>query len=346
MSTIRAAILTELNQPLEIKNLESYPLKKGQILVKILYSGICRSQLMEIEGKRGDDPWLPHMLGHEASGIVVDIHESVNKFKKGDEVILTWIKSEGIDAENISLIGGNGKVNAGPVSTFSNYSVISENRAVFKPKDISFKEAMLFGCAIPTGAGIVINQAKPKRTDSLLIIGLGGIGLSALLMAIVLRVDKIVIIDINDSKLEYAKNLGAHSIYNANSKNLKTQVLEDFEEGFDHCIESAGLTKTIELGFDLLNKKHGQLIFASHPPNNEKISIFPHELIAGKKIFGSWGGEVNPDKDIPKIWKLIKESNIDLKDFLQIEYSLEDINIAIDDLKTGKVFRPLIKMSH
>jgi len=346
MSTIRAAILTELNKPLEIKNLESSPLQKGQVLVQILYSGICRSQLMEITGKRGYDPWIPHMLGHEASGIVIDVHSSVDKFKQGDEVILTWIKSEGIDAENISLTSEHGKVNAGPVSTFSNYSIISENRAVHKPRDISFKEAMLFGCAIPTGAGIVLNQVKPKRTDSVLIIGLGGIGLSALIMAVALKVNKIAIIDINDSKLEYAKNLGAHSIYNADNKNLINQVLDDFEEGFDHCIESAGLTKTIELGFDLLNKKHGQLIFASHPPNHEKISLFPHELIAGKKIFGSWGGEVNPDKDIPRIWKLIKGSSIDLNDFLQVEYGLEDINVAIDDLKKGKVFRPLIKMSH
>lgn len=346
MQIIDAAVLEELNKPLKIKKIKSKSLKKGEILVKIFYSGICRSQIMEVTGKRGMDSWLPHTLGHEASGIVIDKHKSVKKFQKGDEIILSWIKSSGLEAKNITLNGDEGEINAGPVTTFSNYSVISENRAVIKPKSISFQQAMLFGCAIPTGAGIILNQVKPKPKDSLLIIGLGGIGLAALITAIALKIKKISVIDINKSKLKYAKNIGAINAYNANSKDLLKKVFSDNNSGFDFCVESAGLTDTIEMGFNLINKNKGQLFFASHPPNNEKISLSPHELISGKKIFGSWGGEVDPDRDIPKLWNLIRKSKIDLNSLIEKEYCLNDINKAMDDLKKGKVFRPLIKMSH
>tara|TARA_A100001015_G_C15036844_1_gene736871 strand:+ start:194 stop:1234 length:1041 start_codon:yes stop_codon:yes gene_type:complete len=346
MKVIQAAILSQTNKPLEVSNIQAMPLLKGQVYVKILYSGICGSQLMEISGDRGQDPWLPHLLGHEGSGIVVAIGEGVSKVKPGDEVILSWIKGDGLDAPGAQYMRGNQVINSGRVTTLSNYSIVSESRVVKKPADLSFDESILFGCAIPTGAGIVLNQVKPKPSNTLLIIGLGGIGLSALIMSVALKVKKIVVIDTHDSKLEHAKNLGAHFAYNAKNINLVKEVLTDTEKGFDYCIESAGLTKTIELGFDLLNKDYGQLFFASHPPHNEKISILPHELISGKKIFGSWGGDVKPNIDLPKIWNILKKTDINLKDFMPIEYSLDDINLAIDDLKKGKVFRPLVKMKH
>ncbi len=346
MPLIQAAVLTEINKSLEFKTFSAESLKKGQVLIKILYSGICRSQLMEIRGLRGHDKWLPHLLGHEASGIVIEVGEGVKKVKEGDQVILSWIKSEGLEAEKIQFETDTGIINAGPISTFSNYSIISENRLVLKPKELSVKEAMLFGCAIPTGAGIVINQAKPNPTNSLLILGMGGIGFSAFIMAIALGIKRLAVIDINDSKLAIAKKLGAEFVYNANQNNLKNLVLNDLREGYDFCIESAGLTKTIELGFDLINKEHGQLFFASHPPHDEKIALTPHELISGKKIFGSWGGEVNPDKDIPLIWNLIRKNGTNLNDFIQKEYSLDCINLALQDLDEGKVLRPLIKMDH
>ena len=346
VSNIRAAILSQINKPLEIATIRPRRLLRGQVLVKILYSGICRSQLMELTGKRGKDPWIPHLLGHEASGIVVDQDESVKKFKIGDEVILTWIQSDGIQAKDIYFKKNGIRINAGPVTTSSNYSIVSENRAVIKPQDLDFDEAMLFGCAMPTGAGIVMNEIKPSIDDSIIIIGLGGIGLSALIMSLALGVQKIAVIDINRPKLDFAKSLGADYLYDGKSKDLVRDVLSEHIDGFNFCIESAGLTKTIELGFELINRQKGKLYFASHPPDGEKIQLNPHDLISGKKIFGSWGGATNPDIDIPKMWKIIKESNIDLGSLIQQVYDLEDINIAINDLKEGKVFRPLIKMSH
>ena len=151
---IKAAVLFEIGKPLQIREITSNPLKKGQVLIKILYSGICRSQLMEVQGLRGDDKWLPHLLGHEGSGIVEAIGEGVTKVKPGDEVILTWIKSSGLEADYAIYNYKDSVINSGAVTTFSNYSIVSENRVVKKPVNIPFDLAILFGCALPTGAGI------------------------------------------------------------------------------------------------------------------------------------------------------------------------------------------------
>ena len=128
MPTIKAAVLFELNKPLEIRTLKRRPLESGQVFVKILYSGVCRSQLMEVSGLRGDDRWLPHLLGHEGSGVVEDVGPDVKKFKKGDEVILSWIKGSGIEAQGAIYDSDDVAINSGKVTTFSNYSVVSENR--------------------------------------------------------------------------------------------------------------------------------------------------------------------------------------------------------------------------
>lgn len=346
VKSIHAAILTETNKPLEITNIKPTPLLKGQILVKIFYSGVCRSQLMEAKGHRGKDKWIPHLLGHEGSGVVVDCHESITKFKTGDEVILTWIKSKGSEAKEIFFHKNGKRINAGHVTTFSNYSVVSENRVVLKPKNLSFSKAMLFGCAIPTGAGMMMNQIKPSPESSILILGLGGIGLSALIMALALGVKKIAVIDVNKSKLDLAKSLGVNFLYHGDSKNIKNEVFIDHIDGFDFCVESAGLSETIELGFELINTQQGQLYFASHPPNGDKIKLNPHDLISGKKIFGSWGGASRPDLDIPKMWNIINNSSINLEFLIPKTYDLENINDAIDDIDKGRVFRPLIKMKH
>ena len=179
---INAAVLDKLESPLVIKEIKNSSLKKGHVLVKIIYSGICGSQIEEINGGRGKDNFLPHCLGHEASGEVIACGSGVKKVKKGDMVILTWLKCNGIDAVNPFYHNKlNSKINSGKVTTFSNYSVVSENRIVKKPKLLNMRESVLFGCAIPTGFGMVINQIRPKKRDRILIIGLGGIGLSALI---------------------------------------------------------------------------------------------------------------------------------------------------------------------
>lgn len=340
-----AAVLAKLNQPLEIREIEIPTLLRGQVLVKVLYSGVCRSQLMEINGLRGEDRWLPHLLGHEGSGIVVSVGEGVTKVSPGDGVILGWIKGAGLEAPGAIYKCQNEFINSGRVTTFSNYTIASENRVVKKPKDLPFDTAILFGCALPTGAGMVINELKPLPKKSIALIGLGGIGLSALIALKALGLQKIIAIDVSEEKLFLAKSLGAMHLINPNNVDVNEKILELTGDGVDMCIESGGQIKTIELGFSVI-KKSGRLVFASHPPNGEVIRIAPHDLISGKKISGSWGGSTNPDIDVPIMFELFKNANIPLNSIITRTYPLESINSALRDLESGKVFRPLIVMQH
>ena len=343
---IKAAVLSSLNKPLEIKELISEPLQSGQVLVKVLFSGVCRSQLMEIQGKRGEDKWLPHLLGHEGSGIVEEIGPNVTKVKPGDHVILSWIKSIGIEAVGAKYKYKNKIINSGPVTTFSNFSVVSENRLVKKPDEIPFDTAILLGCALPTGGGMVHNELNISKNSFVAVLGLGGIGLSAILMLISKKVKNIIAIDVSDEKLKKVQEWGVKNTFNANNKDLDTQINKLTNGGLDFCIESAGKISTIELGFALLKSDGGHLLFASHPPEDEKISLSPHELISGKKISGSWGGGTKPDQDFPIFSKILMSNERLLNSLITKRYTLDEINQAIDDLSNGLVFRPLIEMSH
>ena len=346
MSKIKAAVLFELNKPLKIRTLKRRPLESGQVFVKILYSGVCRSQLMEVSGLRGDDHWLPHLLGHEGSGVVEDIGPDVKKFKKGDEVILSWIQGSGIEAKGASYDSDDVVINSGKVTTFSNYSVVSENRLTKKPKNLDFDTAILFGCALPTGAGMVINEINVNFESSVVVIGLGGIGLSAIAMLLSLKIKNIIAIDISAKKLDLVKSWGVNHTIDASKSNIQELVQEIFPDGAEYCIESAGRVSTIELGFSLINRNKGKLLFASHPPEGEKIKLSPHELISGKSISGSWGGAIDPDRDIPILYHNFISADFPLNSLLTKPYSLSDINIALEDLESGKVSRPLIKMEH
>jgi len=342
----QAAVLEKIGQPLSIKTIELPKLQKGQVLVKVIYSGVCRSQLMEVEGGRGEDDWLPHLLGHEGSGIVVETGEGIKKVKKGDEVILGWIKGKGIDAKGAIYISDNHKINSGPITTFSNYTIISENRLVKKPKWLPFDEAVLFGCALPTGGGMVFHNFKTEAHKIVTVIGLGGVGFSSLITLKEMGAKKIIVVDTIEKKLSKALQYGADVALNSNNKNFKTQFKKYAPFGSDLCIEAGGSVSTIELGFSLINSKSGHLIFASHPPNNEKISISPHDLISGKKISGSWGGGINPDKDIDDLCKIFYSKKRNLSKLITKKYVLKDINKALEDLSKGNIFRPIIEMEH
>ena len=341
-----AAVLEETGKALSVKTVLIPELLPGQVLVKILYSGVCRSQVMEVCGGRGPDPWLPHMLGHEGSGIVVEVGANVTKVKPGDAVILGWMKGEGLDAPGAKYNCGNQVINSGRVTTFSNYSVVSESRVVKKPSDLPFDLAVLFGCALPTGAGMVLNELNPSADHSVIVLGLGGIGLSALMAVKALGVKTIIAVDISDEKLALGRQLGATHLFKASRNDARQAILDLTQGGADFCVESGGQVATIELGFSLIRKGGGKLLFASHPPEGEMIHLAPHELISGKQIAGSWGGATVPDRDIPRLFELFHGAAIPLGSLLTKRYSLEQINQALDDLEVGKTFRPIIVMDH
>lgn len=340
---MKAAILREVNKPLDIECIEFSTLQRGQVLVKLAYSGVCHSQLMEARGKRGEDKWLPHLLGHEGTGIVQDIGAGVTKVKKGDKVILGWIKGEGINASPASYTCNGIKINSGNVTTFNEYSVVSENRVVKLPEGIPMDIGVLFGCAIPTGAGIVMNEIIPRENSKIAIFGLGGIGFSALMATKLFHCSQIIVVDIEDTKLKMAKEFGATHTINASKENAVMKILElTNADGVDYSVESSGIAKVIEDAFKSVRNHGGLCVFASHPKNGDKVCLDPYDFICGKQIRGSWGGSSKPDIDIPKFARLYTDGKLPLEKLLDKRYTLDTINEALDDLEKRKVVRPLI----
>ena len=338
---MKAAFINQLNKPLTIRDNISYEnLKKGQVLVKIKYTGICGSQLYEIYGGRDNKKYIPHLLGHEATGIVIDYHHSVKKIKKNDRVILTWIKSDGVQAENPNYYYGNVKLNSGSITTFSSESIVSENRLIKLPKDISYRKGVILGCAFPTGAGMILNQVKKTKGKKIAFIGLGGVGVSALLTALNFNFKEIYAFDIDLKKIKKLKNEIGQKKINFTFFSNKDKI--KFKDYFDYVIETSGSIQGIEAGLSIINN-NGKLVFASHPKKGKKISIDPFELIKGKKIYGSWGGEVDYLKQKKTLFKIFKRIKNVEKIFMDNIYSFNNINRAISDLKSNKVLRPIIK---
>lgn len=332
---IKAAILSKFKK-IEIHNFKiPDKLRDDQVLVKISYTGICGSQIKEYLGERGKDNYLPHAFGHEAVGKVIKIGKKVKKVSLMDEVILSWIKGKGLDYGGFNLTSyRKKKINFGPISTFSNYAIVSENRVFLKPKNMSNVEAVLYGCAIPTGAGLVINQLKEiNEKHKVCLIGVGGVGMASLL-ALLKKKTKIHIVEKNKKKKNFLKKFKV-KVLNENS-------FEIYKNYFDFCIETSGTTDLIEKGFDLI-KKNGKLIFASHPKNSSILKLNPYDFICGKKLFGSWGGNSQLDKDIEKIFNFFEKKNIFTAQGKISFFKLNQINDAFKKVISGQINRAVIK---
>jgi S-(hydroxymethyl)glutathione dehydrogenase / alcohol dehydrogenase len=341
-----AAVLTQTNQPLQIEELEIPALKEGQILVKVAFSGVCHSQLNEVRGLKGVDNFLPHTLGHEGSGIVQAVGPGVNKVTEGNSVILTWIKGNGFDIPSATYRRKDGsKVNSGAISTFMEYAVVSENRVIPVSKEYSLRELPLLGCAIPTGAGIVFNTAKIKKGDSVAVFGVGGVGLSAVIGARLREAKSIIAIDLFDHKLELAGSLGATETINCHDQDVTTRIKEITNSlGVDYAIEASGSCEAMELAFQSTRTGGGLCVLAGNLPAGKTISIDPLDLIKGKKIVGTWGGETQPDNDIPIYLDLYRTGKLKLAPLITQTYKLEEINQALEELRMGKLGRGLIEM--
>ncbi len=341
---MKAAVLQQLGQPLAIEDGISVPVpRQGQVLVKLAYSGVCHSQLMEARGRRGTDSYLPHLLGHEGSGEVVEVGPSVTKVRPGDHVILGWIKGGGLDAGGTVYEQNGRKINAGGVTTFNEYSVVSENRCVRLPEGVPMDIAVLFGCAIPTGAGIVTNTIRPAKGSTVAVFGLGGIGLSALMATRLFDCAMVIAVDVEPEKLVLAREFGAtHAVDSSESDPVEAVYRLTGGTGVDYSIEAAGLTATIEQAFKSVRNRGGLCVFASHPAHGEKIRLDPYDFICGKRLEGSWGGMSSPDEDIPLFGRLYREGKLPLEKLITKRYRLEEINQALDDLEERRVGRPLI----
>jgi len=279
--TTKAAVLIKTGEPLRIIELKIPELKPGQVLVDVAFSGVCHSQLNEVQGKRGPDLFLPHTLGHEGSGVVTAVGEGVSKVKPGDRAVLTWLRGAGADVPSTVYSSEIGIVNSGAISTFMSQTVICENRLVPIPDSMPLREAALLGCAIPTGGGIVLNTLQVKAGDTVAVFGVGGIGMSAIAIAAMQGADVLIAIDVSEEKLERARRLGASHTVNALIRDPLEAVKEATDgKGVDFSVEAAGRREVMETAFRSVRDGGGLCVLAGNVPigdkdmnSNEKLTI-------------------------------------------------------------------------
>ncbi|MBB3212996.1 Zn-dependent alcohol dehydrogenase [Herbaspirillum sp. Sphag1AN] len=344
--TMKAAILAELQKPLVVDQVELPPaLEVGQVLVKVECSGICGSQLGEIDGAKGEDKYLPHLLGHEGSGVVEAVGPGVRFVKPGDRVVLHWRKSQGIDSVPPKYTWRGNTLNAGLIATFNEYAIVSENRVTRIDADSDMEVASLFGCAVTTGFGVAENNAKIKFGESVVVFGAGGVGLNIIQAAGLLSAYPIIAVDLYDGRLDLAKSLGATHTINAKDVDAKAALLELLgPQSLDVFIDNTGQPSIIEMGYEL-TKAQGRVVLVGVPRKGRNISIFSLPLHFDKRISGSHGGEAVPHLDIPRYTKLLDAGLIQLKPLITEYFKLDDINTAIQRMRSGELSgRCLIKM--
>ncbi len=338
MTETKAVVLYRCGRPFKIEKLRVPTLKKGQVLVKIYAAGLCRSQMNEIRGLKGPDPYLPHTLGHEGSGVVEAVGLGVKKIRVKDPVVISWIKSRGLEGAPAAYQNSRGEtVHSGPVSTFMEYAVISENRLVKIPDGMPLREAALLGCAVLTGAGIVFHTLRLKPGQSLAVFGAGGgVGLGVIAAARIAGAHPIIAVDVTAAKLKKARVLGATHTFDA-SRSGEVR-------GVDAAVEVSGNRKGMEAAFQSVRDKGGVAVIAGNLPAGEKISLDPFLLIKGKKIIGSWGGESDPDRDIPRYAEYFSRAQWNLGAMIAAEYPLKNIREALGRFQKGLPGRILIRI--
>lgn len=344
IASAKAAILFESRKPLIVDEI-SFPetLGVGQVLVKVLYSTICGAQINEIAAAKGPDRFLPHLLGHEASAEVLEIGPGVTTVKEGDTVVLHWRPSQGIQSPTPNYTWNGKKVNAGWVTTFNEYAIISENRMTVISADYDLKVAPLLGCAVTTAVGVINNDAKVKIGESLVVFGAGGVGLNVVQFASMVGAYPIVAVDILDNKLEMAKKMGAtHCINSKNVDDLEA-ALRDLvgAKGVDKVIETTGVKSVIELAYNVTHPD-GRCVLVGVP--TEKVTISTLPIHFNKVLTGSHGGDCVPDIDIPRIIRLNQAGRLSFDGIITHEFSLDDINPALDAVRSGEAGRVLINM--
>lgn len=343
---MRAAVLYETGQPLVIEDDVALPeLRPGHVLVDVALSGVCHSQLHEVRGERGPDRYLPHLLGHEAIGTVSGIGSEVTKVKPGDRVILTWIRGQGLEEPGALYRKGDVTINSGGVTTFSESTIVSENRVVPLPSGLPDEVAPLFGCALMTGVGSVLNIAQPTPDHAVAVWGTGGIGLPAVMAAAACGCRMIVALDVVPEKLDLARRLGATDTVLVDDLDRAAAELNKLSDGgVDFAFEASSRGAVIERAFLSVRPGGGTCVVMSHPAEDDSPRIPPLELHRGRRIRGSWGGESQPDRDIPRFAQLYLDGKLPVELLLSQRYPLDDVNRALDDLEAGRVVRALLEI--
>lgn len=340
-----AAILNRQKKDLLLVDLEYPNVPKNYVLVKMLYSGICHTQLNEISGILGKDRFIPHCMGHEGVGKIVNIGQGVRKFKINDKVVVSWIKKK-INKKILPTFYNNKskKINTGGCNTLLNYSLVSEDR-IFKinKKNKHLRESVLLGCALPTASNAILNNSSIKKKSKIMIMGMGGLGYASLLVLNYLKCENITCVDNNKKKLNLLSKRKGVDFKLVNTSNLEEFVRLN-KDSFDLIIDCTGSKKLIEKTFSLCKRFIGRFIMIGNTKLNEKISLNAWDFIFGKTFTGAWGNGGTTMKNFEINEKILVDQIKNVKKILpRTNYKLDNINKAIDDFKNGKVLRPIVK---
>jgi S-(hydroxymethyl)glutathione dehydrogenase / alcohol dehydrogenase len=338
-----AAILVEQRKPLVIDEVELPALKRGQALVEIHATRVCGSQIGEIDGVKGPDKFLPHLLGHEAGAIVLEVGPEVTHVEPGDRVVCHWRPGSGIDAGGSAYDWNGTKVNAGPITTFQKYSVISENRLTKVPPETDFELCCLLADTLTTGFGIINNDAKVKVGESIVIFGVGGIGLGAVLGAKLAGANPIMGIDLHDHKLAKAAEYGLTHTINASRENSADRVKKILGGLADVTIDGTGNPKVIETAYDLARLRGGRCVLFGVMPSDQRVSIHTLPLHFGRVLTGSEGGQSKPDSDIPVILEKLRAHGVDAGGFASHRGSLESLPDIVEGMRRGEVIHAIVR---
>lgn len=338
-----AAILVEQRKDLVIDEVEIPALSYGQVLVDIHKTRICGSQLGEIAGVKGPDRWLPHLLGHEAGGTVLEVGPEVRHVKPGDHVVLHWRPGVGINAP-CPKYDWNGKtVNAGNITTFQKTAIISENRLTVIPKELPDEIACLLADTLTTGFGVVNRDAQARVGESFVLIGTGGIGLGSVLGAHLAGCHPIVCVDLFDHKLEHAKQYGATHTINSGEDGWMDKVRDIVgPQGADIVVDGTGNPKVIESAYALTTTT-GRCVLFGVMPHDKQVSLHTLPLHFGRVLTGSEGGGSIPQDDIPRLVRMIQDGRFDPMGFISHRIGLDEVNEGIAKMRAGEVIHCLIE---
>lgn len=371
---IRAAVLEQIG--LERPYAKSLPLKiqevdldgpgPGEVLVRMAVAGLCHSDLSVIDGNRPRQ--VPMVLGHEASGVVEAVGTYVEDLAPGDHVVFVFVPSCGHCAPcsegrpalcepgaasngrgellgGLSRLSRNGEVihhHVG-VSSFAEYATVSRRSLVKVDRDVPLDVAGLIGCAVLTGAGAVFNTGDVKPGGSTAVIGLGGVGLAAVIGAAAAGAETIVAVDRLDSKLEFARELGATHTFNADDPDVVAKVREATRGGVEAALEFAGSVKALEFGY-AITRRGGTTITAGLPHPKAMMSIPAVTLVAEERTLkGSYIGSGVPSRDIPRFLGLYKRGKLPVDRLLTHRLKLDDINEGFDRLADGSAVRQIVE---
>lgn len=332
---MRAAVLVELNKPLLLADVDLTELTTGQVLVKVLVSGICGSQLHDINGNKGNVKFLPHLMGHEGCGIVEGIGPGVLTVKPGDKVVMHWRPGLGIDSKFPQYILNGKKFSSGKVNTLTEQAIVSENKLTVIPSDTNPEFAALLGCSLTTALGIIENESYLRFGETVAVVGCGGVGLIVIAAARLRGAGEIYAVDNSTVKKDLSFDYGA---------NFFNETVANLPENIDLLIDTTGNVEIISESFKKLSI-NGRILLVGQPAPDQSL-IIPNAIKlfngSGLLIKASQGGGSIPHEDIPRYLKLLSLGYLSIEKLITHRYKLSEVNEAFKTLKSGKSGRIMI----